>query len=332
LEARGEWLLFVDADVVLARECVTAALAAAHEQSADLLTLMPRLEAAGVGEALLLATMPLTFAGFLPQVLVMGRRWPLVAGALGKFLLFRRETYLRIGGHEAVRTDIVEDMQLSRLVKRHGGRLFWCGGTALARATAYLEESVARLRAVGQESMAASFLTLVGLIALDRGDLERARVCCAESLAFARRTGADHPQGFALACLAHVARRRDDLVAAAVLGREELLVWRRLGSPAHIAGGLEGLAQTAAAAGERAQAERAARLLGAAAALRERVGVSPGERGRVHMERATAEARLILGETGWAEAFAAGRALVVQEAITEALGEVAEALCVRDDA
>jgi hypothetical protein len=48
---------------VLARECVTAALAAAREQSADLLTLMPRLEAAGVGEALLLATMPLTFAG-----------------------------------------------------------------------------------------------------------------------------------------------------------------------------------------------------------------------------------------------------------------------------
>src|SRR5258707_13737719 len=36
LAARGEWLLFVDADVVLAQECVTAALAAAREQSADL--------------------------------------------------------------------------------------------------------------------------------------------------------------------------------------------------------------------------------------------------------------------------------------------------------
>ncbi len=67
----------------------------------------------------------------------MSRRWPLVAGALGKSLLFRRETYLRIGGHEAVRTDIVEDMQLSRLVKRHGGRLMWYDGTALARARPY---------------------------------------------------------------------------------------------------------------------------------------------------------------------------------------------------
>jgi hypothetical protein len=45
--------------------------------------------------------------------------------------------YLRIGGHEAVRQDIVEDMQLSRLVKRHGGRLVWIDGTALVRSRPY---------------------------------------------------------------------------------------------------------------------------------------------------------------------------------------------------
>jgi len=163
LAARGEWLLFVDADVVLARECVTSALAAAREQSADLLTLMPRLEAAGVGEALLLATMPLTFAGFLPQGLVMGRRWPLVAGALGKFLLFRREAYLRIGGHEAVRTDIVEDMQLSRLVKRHGGRLMWYDGTVLARARPYHGLGEA-WRGIAKSSFAAIDYSLTALV------------------------------------------------------------------------------------------------------------------------------------------------------------------------
>jgi len=118
---------------------------------------------------------------------------------------------------------------------------------------------------------------------------KQVRACCAESLAFARRTGANHPEGFALAGLANVARRRGDLASAEAFGREELLVWRRLGSPSHIAGGLEGLALTAAAtAGEGARAARAvraaraeravravraARLLGAAAALRERVGV-----------------------------------------------------------
>jgi non-specific serine/threonine protein kinase len=204
------------------------------------------------------------------------------------------------------------------------GQSAWDEGD-LERATAYLEESVARLRAVGEVNMAASFLTLVGLIAVDRGDLERAQACCEESLAFARRIGADHPQGSALACLARVARRRGDLAGAETLGREELLIWQRLGTPFHIAGGLEGLARTAAAAGEGARAERAACLLGAAAALRERVAVSPSPRDRVNIERATTAARVTLGEKRWAAAFAAGRALAVEKAIAEALGEVAPA-------
>jgi hypothetical protein len=142
---------------------------------------------------------------------------------------------------------------------------------------------------------------------------------------FARRTGADHPQGSALACLAQVARLRGDVAGAEALGREELLLWRRLGSPPHIAGGLEGLARTAATAGEMERAERAARLLGAAAALRERVGVSPGKRGRVHLERAAAQARVTLGATRWAAAFAAGQALSLEGAVAEALGEATAA-------
>lgn len=195
----------------------------------------------------------------------------------------------------------------------------------LEQAETYLKESVARLRAVGQESMATSFLALIGLIALDRGNLEQARSCCEESLAFARRTGADHPEGVALACLASVARRRGDLADAEWLGREELLAWRRLGSPSHIAEGLEGLARTAAAtareeAQDKAQAKRAARLLGAAAALREHVSMPAGKRGRVTNERTAAEVRSTLGEEQWAVAFAAGRTLTLEEAVAEALG------------
>src|SRR5262249_3009401 len=152
-------------------------------------------------------------------------------------------------------------------------------------------------------------------------DLERARACCEESLAFAQRVGAEHPEGSALACLANVARQWGNVAGAEALGREELLIWRRLGTRRHIAVGLAGLVRTAATAGEGARAERAARLLGAAAALRERVDVSPSPRDRVNMERAAVEARLTLGETRWAAAFGSGRALAVEEAIAEALGE-----------
>ena len=135
--ARGEWLLFVDADTVHAPSSVSSALRLAQERRADLVTLLPRLLAGTWGEALLLPTIPLTFLGFLPLGLVTWRRVPFVAGALGQFLLFRREIYERIGGHEAVRRDIVEDMQLSRLVKRQGGRVVWMDGTKLMRVRMY---------------------------------------------------------------------------------------------------------------------------------------------------------------------------------------------------
>jgi hypothetical protein len=210
----------------------------------------------------------------------------------------------------------------------------WAEGVALAtlgniawdrddleRATAYMEEGVALLRAVGEPVVAATYLARVGGIALDRGDLERATVCCEESLEFARRTGADFVAGTALGYLAHVARLQSDLAGAESLGREQVLVWRRLGAPSYLAGGLEGLALTAAAAGAGTHAERAARLLGTTTALRERVGAPHRSWRRADMERAAAQARTALGEERWAAAYAAGRALSLEEAIAEALGE-----------
>jgi chlorobactene glucosyltransferase len=135
--ASGEWLLFVDADAVLAPQCVSVTLRQARARGADLLTMIPTTLVGSFGEALLLPIIPMTFAAFLPIGLVTHHPSPLFAGALGQFLLFRRDAYLRIGGHAAVRTDIVEDIQLSRLVKRHGGRLVWIDGTALMRVRMY---------------------------------------------------------------------------------------------------------------------------------------------------------------------------------------------------
>jgi predicted ATPase/transcriptional regulator with XRE-family HTH domain len=200
------------------------------------------------------------------------------------------------------------------------GIIAWDQGD-LARAKAFHEEGVQWLRAAGELDLAATFLTVVGTLALEQGDLERAQACCAESLAFARRTGAHYPEGGALACLADVARKQGDLIGAEVLGRERLLVWRRLGSPTDLVGALEGLALTVAAAGVGARAERVARLLGAVAAVRERVDAPQDPRRQTGVERAAASARAALGEAEWTAAFAAGRALSLEEAVAEALSQ-----------
>ena len=69
---------------------------------------------------------------------------------------------------------------------------------------------------------------------------------------------------------------------------------------------------------ERGQAERAARLLAAAAALREEIGAPQGWERRVH-ERAEAAAQAELSPEAFAAAWAAGEALPLEEAVVEAI-------------
>ncbi len=120
--ARGDWLLFTDADTVHAPGCVSASLRAAVQEGADLLTYIPYLVTGTFWEKVMMPLMAF-FPLFLMPLPLVARGEPLFSMAVGTFLLFPRATYWRIGGHAAVRQEITEDMVLGRLVKRHGGRL-----------------------------------------------------------------------------------------------------------------------------------------------------------------------------------------------------------------
>jgi hypothetical protein len=65
--------------------------------------------------------------------------------------------------------------------------------------------------------------------------------------------------------------------------------------------------------------ERAARLWGAAERLRQAIGCRPPPAARATYERAIATARTALGEEAFATAWEAGRALMLEQAIAEAL-------------
>ena len=105
------------------------------------------------------------------------------------------------------------------------------------------------------------------------------------------------------------------------LVRESLAARRALGSRLGIAESLEALALVEAPAGP----ERAARLLGAAGALREAIGAPLPPAERAQQERAAAGARAGLGEAAFTAAMVVGRALPLDEVIAVALAATGSA-------
>jgi chlorobactene glucosyltransferase len=119
--ADGEWILFADADVRYHPRALSEAVALMEDRSLDLLAFFPRLEARGFWENVLmpyLAVAVFLGLGFLARV----RRCPIAMGA-GAGNLIRRRTYDAVGGHEALRDSVVDDVRLAGTVKRAGFRV-----------------------------------------------------------------------------------------------------------------------------------------------------------------------------------------------------------------
>jgi cellulose synthase/poly-beta-1,6-N-acetylglucosamine synthase-like glycosyltransferase len=120
--ATGDWLLFVDADAVLAADCVEAALAEAEEHGADLLSLIPAWRCSTLLESLVQPVFFILLSAAFDFHKMNDPANPL-ATAWGGFLLFRRSAYEKLEGHTAVKDVIVEDLAIAQEVKRRGMKL-----------------------------------------------------------------------------------------------------------------------------------------------------------------------------------------------------------------
>lgn len=122
--ATGDLLLFTDADTVHAPDLLARAVAAMEEDGADVLTVTGRQLMGSFWERLVQPQIFLTmvFRFYDAERTVRSGRWR-DAIANGQFLLFKRATYEAIGGHEAVKDEVVEDQMLAQRVMRDGHRL-----------------------------------------------------------------------------------------------------------------------------------------------------------------------------------------------------------------
>jgi glycosyltransferase involved in cell wall biosynthesis len=121
-EARGQWLLFTDADTVHLPGSLARALAEAQESKAELLSYSPAQIAVTFWE---MATLPVVFAELArqyPPSKVSDPNSP-AAAANGQYILVKREAYDAVGGHATIAGTILEDVALARVVKASGRKI-----------------------------------------------------------------------------------------------------------------------------------------------------------------------------------------------------------------
>jgi non-specific serine/threonine protein kinase len=216
-----------------------------------------------------------------------------------------------------------ESLALFRGTGDKGGCAFtldcW-GGAMISRgdydqAVSLYEESVALFRAIGNKWEVPGPLSGLGLAAAARGDYVRATALLEESLALSRDKG-PRVGPTPLLRLGRVVFRQGNYERAAALFKESLVLRKERGDKDGVAACLDALAGVAVTQG---RPERAARLFGAADVLRETIHTVVPQAQREEYDRNMATLRARLDETALAAAWAAGRAMTLEQAIDDAL-------------
>ncbi|MGH2557586.1 MAG: ATP-binding protein [Thermomicrobiales bacterium] len=218
------------------------------------------------------------------------------------------------------------------------GYALWClglalGGTDSARAANVLTESLAMARATGIPWFIGPNLYALVRVMRDLGDLDRAAMHAEEAVATIRTI--DHPLGVPMttALLGDVMLERGETDRAATLLGEALVYLRNVGARWGSAGHREGLVAVAAAplgtftcletlaalAAERGDPARAARLFGAAAALREAIGFFQEPIEKPIYARRLAAVRAALSEADFAAAWDEGQTMTLDDAVAEGM-------------
>lgn len=135
--ATGEILIFVDADTLLHPDAVAHTVAALEETGADMLSGLPYQVMLSWPERLSLPFLRFGTHGFLPTWLLHVRPIAGFTVAVGQYLVFRRAAYVALGGHAAVRDEVVEDVALARRAVRMDLRVRFMDPRPLVRTRMY---------------------------------------------------------------------------------------------------------------------------------------------------------------------------------------------------
>lgn len=133
----GTYLLFIDADVRLMPGAISSSIAMMERESWDFISPYPRQEARSFLERLIQPLLQWSWFASVPLRIAARLRIPSMAVANGQFFLVKREALLSIGGFEAVKGEVLEDLEIARRLWRAGYHGSVVDGSEIAHCRMY---------------------------------------------------------------------------------------------------------------------------------------------------------------------------------------------------
>ena len=191
----------------------------------------------------------------------------------------------------------------------------------LRNAASFLEEGITHCRKAGDIGAIERALGSLGHVFRAHGDYARATQTFEEALEEARSVNLTWVVATVLTSLGHLAREQGDYHRAISCYQESLALHRDFGTTGYIAWSFEGMAMAVGALG---QHERAAQLCAAADRIREQEHAPRPPAEQQLYDQTVAAAQAALGDEHIEQAWAAGRMLSLDDAISYALAEPSE--------
>ena len=136
-QAKNDFLVTVDADVRLSRDALSKIDAVLTRTQADFLSPYPAQIALTLSERLIQPLLQWTWMTTVPLRLAMKSSRPSLAVANGQFFFIKKSALVASGSFDSIRSSVLDDIDLARVLVRNGFRGGVCDGSSIASTRMY---------------------------------------------------------------------------------------------------------------------------------------------------------------------------------------------------
>ena len=139
--ATGDYLVFLDADVRVAPSAISAAITAMEGFGWNFISPYPHQIAVSFFERLIQPLLQWSWLSSLPLRLAERTTFASMVIANGQFLIVKRQAYLAVGGHKTIRHEVLDDLELTRLMVKNGFKGGVADGSAVVDCRMYVNRT-----------------------------------------------------------------------------------------------------------------------------------------------------------------------------------------------